>query len=74
MESILKECGPIVCWRRSRDQKGRTVLFGLVEFREVRGIIRVMKILNDNVFKGRKIEVLMHSHPKKLVGSQFISK
>jgi hypothetical protein len=67
MESILKKCGDIVKWRRPLDQYGKPVSFGIVEFKEVMGIIRSMKLLNGQVFKGKRLEIRMSKKPKDLV-------
>lgn len=68
MESVLQKCGDFIRWRRPVDQFGKPVSFGIVEFREVMGIIRAMKLLNGQVFKGKRIEIRMSKKPKDLVG------
>ena len=68
MESILQECGKVRLWKRNKNEKGKPVGFGTVEFVDVKGIIRTMKILNNKTFKGKKLDIKMGSKPKKLIG------
>lgn len=72
MESILRECGSLRLWKRNKNEKAKPVAFGTVEFYDVKGIIRTMKILNNKVFKGKRLDIKMGSKPKKLIG-KFIN-
>ena len=67
MESVLKECGKIISWKRVKDGKGKPVNFGIVEFVHVLGVIRVMKVLNNMHFKGKPLEIKIFKQPKKLI-------
>jgi RNA recognition motif-containing protein len=71
MESILQECGPVLVWKRNKNEKGKPVGFGTVEFLDVKGIIRTMKILNNKIFKGKRLYIKMGTKPKKLIGKLF---
>lgn len=46
---------------------GQSVGFGIVEFGDVMGVIRAMKLLNGKIFKGKRIEVHIPRKPKQLV-------
>lgn len=68
MESVLRKCGAFIRWRRPLDHVGHSVSFGIVEFADVMGVIRSMKLLNGKVFKGKRVDIRMGRKPKQLVG------
>lgn len=67
----MQECGPVRIWKRNKNEKGKSVGFGTVEFLDVKGIIRTMKILNNKMFKGKRLYIKMGSKPKKLIGNDL---
>jgi len=42
MESLLRECGNIVAWKRTRNEKDIPVSFGYCEFETVEGVLRCL--------------------------------
>lgn len=68
LESILRECGPIKEWKRNKDEKGISVSLGTVEFENIMGVIKAMKIIKNKEFKGKKLDVKIGSKPEKLIG------
>jgi len=47
MESILKECGNIIQWKRTKDQKDRPASFGYCEFDSIEAVLRCLRVMNN---------------------------
>jgi len=47
MESILKECGNIIQWKRTKDQKDRPSSFGYCEFDSMEAVLRCLRVMNN---------------------------
>ena len=70
MESILKECGEIKEWKRNKDEKGVSVNFGTIEFKDVMGVIKAMKLIKNKEVKGKTLDVKIGSKSQILIGKK----
>lgn len=57
LEQLFLECGPITSWRRTLDSSGKPLGFGFVEFQQVEGMLRCLRLLNGLQILGNKLVV-----------------
>mmetsp|Transcript_3518 Transcript_3518/g.7313 ORF Transcript_3518/g.7313 Transcript_3518/m.7313 type:complete len:551 (-) Transcript_3518:6657-8309(-) len=57
LEQLFLECGPITSWRRTLDSSGKPLGFGFVEFQQVEGMLRCLRLLNGLGILGSKLVV-----------------
>lgn len=51
------ECGEIVKWKRSKDEKGNFAKFGIVEFKSVECVLRCIRLLHNYQIGESKLEI-----------------
>lgn len=54
---LIKECGPVVSWKRSRNEQDVPMSFGCCEFEAIEGVLRAMRVLNGMQLYDKKLEV-----------------
>lgn len=71
-ESLLKECGPLVKWKRTKDEKNISVNFGYCEFESVEGVLRCMRLLNKFTLHGKMLDIKPSQKTQELL-SEFLT-
>eukprot|EP01016_Furgasonia_blochmanni_P044264 TRINITY_DN6135_c0_g1_i6.p1 TRINITY_DN6135_c0_g1~~TRINITY_DN6135_c0_g1_i6.p1 ORF type:complete len:534 (+),score=111.72 TRINITY_DN6135_c0_g1_i6:87-1688(+) len=47
MEDLLRECGHVISWKRTKNEQDKPVPFGYCEFETMEGVLKSMRLLNN---------------------------
>jgi RNA-binding protein 25 len=47
IEKLLKSCGEIIEWKRRKNEKGKLLKFGYVEYDTEEGVLKCLRLLNN---------------------------
>lgn len=66
MERLLKCCGTLKSWKRSKDASGEPKAFGFAEFDSLEAVFAVMKLLNNTAMsaEGSTSRLLVNTDEK----------
>jgi RNA recognition motif-containing protein len=60
MLKLLESCGPVLSWKRTKDENGRPKGFGFCEYTTVEGLLKALRLLNHlQIEEGYDLSVII---------------
>ena len=69
IESLLGEVAEVVAWSRTRDANGKCVNHGLVQFRDIEGLLRVHRVFPKVPIFGKRMELKFGEKTASLISA-----